>query len=245
MKLVTTGLLFFLLLCLPGAVAAQVEWAAWGNPAGTVNTGSFGGGQVVTLTSHFDGITAGVTGGTEYSASPAFPGRSDGKNPTFMRAITGSPHPSVLVGGAQVASLDLIGVAPDSNLTFGLGDLKSGNWYRLVLQDGSGTTLSLAGVRLANHNITYVGSSLVADYDVTLNTADGLILVTGIHDVPGAFYGHSGVALFSKLPTATRRIIVLTGTSQETEGIQIYLGITPTTATEKVTWGSLKSLPWR
>lgn len=133
MKRIATGFLFFLLLCLPGSVAAQTEWASWGNPVGTVNVGSFGGGQIVTLTSYFDGITAGVTGGTEYSASPAFPGRSDGKNPTFMRAMTGSPHPSVIASGAQVASLDLSGVAPDSNLTFGLGDLKDGNWYRLVL----------------------------------------------------------------------------------------------------------------
>ena len=243
MKLVITALALPALGSSPAH--AQLEWAAWGTPNGTTNSGSFSTGDFVQLTSFFDGITAGVPAGGEYISDPPIPGVPDGTNPTFQRIVTGSPHPTVLANGATVASLDLTTVDVDTATTFGLADLKSGLWYQLELQDSFDNPLSLAGVRLSHYNLTLTGGVFIADYDLTLNPTTGLILVNSIHEVPTAIYQHSGLTLFDHLPLLTRRIVLKTGRSEDSEGISIYLGIPSTTPVAPTTWGGLKSRDWR
>jgi hypothetical protein len=162
-----------------------------------------------------------------------------------MRVVTGSPHPTTINAGDPIATIDLMAFAVDSATTFGLGDLKNGNWYRLELRDASAALLPLTGIQSAHHNLTLAGSGWVADLNVTLDTSDGLMLIPSLHDVPGAFYEHSGVTLFSNLPAATRSIIVRAGRFQDTEGIQIYFGTEVTVATEPTTWSRVKSLEAR
>lgn len=240
MKLVLT--LIILTICLPGRSNAQINWAAWGSPSGNVNTGIFGDGKTVTLTSFFDGISGGTIAGAGFTANPPLPGLPDGSSPTYMGMLTGSPHPMLIPSGAQVAALDLMTVSVDTATLVGFSDFKNGNWYVLELQDASGAPLSLAGLRIQHHDITLAGLLWVADYDLDVNLTNGLIVVHGVHTVPEAFYEHSGVTLLSNLPPLTRRIVLRSGKSQESEGISIYLGANVTVPVAPTTWSRIKTL---
>jgi hypothetical protein len=80
------------------------------------------------------------------------------------------------------------------------------------------------------------------DYDLSVNLTNGFMLAVGPHQVPGAFYEHSGVLLIDHLPPLTRRVVVTAGRSQESEGLTIYFGRGVTTPVEPTTWSGIKRL---
>jgi len=241
MKLASLSLAILILVSSPAH--AQVEWATWGSPGGSNVTGTFNGGATVTLTSFFDDISGGIAAGAGWnSASPLLPGRPDGTNPPYMQMVTGSPHPVVIANGAQVLSLDLTGITIDTLTTVGFSDFKSGNWYYLKLLDGSDTPLSLLTLRLTHYDMVLAGSGWAVDYDLSINLNDGFMLAVGPHQVPGAFYDHSGVVLLDHLPPLTRRVVVTSGRAQDSEGISIYVGRADTTPVKPTTWSGIKRL---
>jgi len=232
-----------LLLAPPRSALAQLEWATWGAVSGNTVTATFESGPTATLTSFFDGISNGATAGTEWNTvDPAFPGRPDGTNPPLMRMVSGSPHPVVIANGAQVLSLDLLNVPIDTLTTVGFSDFKSGNWYYLHLQNSSGTDLSLLSIRLTHFNMKLAGSGWDVDFDLTIDLNSGFMLGNGPHQVPGAFYDHSGVVLIDHLPPQIRRVVVTAGRNQDSEGLTIYLGRGASTPVEPATWSGIKRL---
>lgn len=241
MKLMSVGTAILILISSP--VQAQVDWATWGSPSGNTVTGTFSGGATITLTSFFDNISGGAAAGTGWnSADPLLPGRPDGTNPPYMQMVTGTPHPTVLAIGAQVLSLDLTGISIDTLTTVGFSDFKGSNWYYLTLLDGAGTPLSLLTVRVTHYNMVLAGNGWAVDYDLTIDLATGFMRASGPHQVPGAFYLHSGVALLDHLPPLTRRVVVTSGLAQESEGVTIYAGLAATTPVQPTTWSRIKRL---
>jgi uncharacterized repeat protein (TIGR01451 family) len=206
----------------PMAAFGATDWAVWSGPTGNSSTGRFSNGQTVVLVSNFNGITAGVAAGGEYSASPSVAGRPNNTNPSFIRALTGASPPAQIAAGDPVAALDLSAITVDDTTIVGLGDLKLGLQYRLQALDAARSPLSLAGVQTTNHDLTYTSGGLVADFNASLNTATGVITVDGVHDGGGS-YQHTGLTTFSHLPAGTRYIALLSHVSQESEGIQVYL----------------------
>lgn len=210
----------------PPAIGAATEWATWSNPVNNFTTGSFTDGRNVLMGSFFDGIiNSGEPAGGEYTASPAIPGQSDGLNPSFIRALTGSRHPTVIHTGDQIIAIDLTGFTGDAEPIFGLADLNGILRYRLELLDSSRIPLALAGIQTTSYNLTYpnIGSGLVADYNITLNTNTGALTVNPIHDADG-FYDQSGLTTFTNLPSQTRHILLRSDSTQGSEGIQLYFG---------------------
>jgi hypothetical protein len=218
-------LCWFLAVVAPTGANGATEWATWGSTVNNTSvTGTFKDGRTVQLTSFFDSISGGVTAGGEYTASPAIPGQTDGTNPSFIRAVTGTPHPSLINPGALILTIDLTGFTVDADSIFGLGDLRDIAFYRLELLDSSLAALPLAGLQTANYNLTLTGG-VIADLDVTFNSTTGALKDSLIHD-GGGTYRHSGLVTFTGLPAPTRFIRMRSNSTavQDTEGIQIYFG---------------------
>jgi len=170
-------------------------------------------------------VSANALGGV-YSASPSVPGIPSGVNPSFLGTVTGQPHPTFLNPGDLVMTIDLASFGVDSETTFGIADIQDTAYYRLELLDAALAPLSLSSVQVTNYNLTYANGGLIADEDITLNATSGALRLNFIHDAGGT-YRHSGLALFTNLPLATRYIRLTAnppGFQLATEGIQICLG---------------------
>lgn len=229
-------LLGLLLTSVPLAVLGSTEWAVWNTaPSNLSSTGSFADGRTVQLTSFFETIGGPQAAGTIYSVSPPIPGQPDGRNPSFTYALTGpGPYPNTIVRDDVAASIDLANFPVTADTILGLADLKF--QYRLELQDSAHNPLALTGLQPVDYNLTYDGSNLVADLGCFLQataagtTPAGVIFVGGSGHDAGGFYTHTGLCTFTNLPAETKFIQLLArGVSQETEGIQVYLGGTAST----------------
>lgn len=204
-----------------GGVGHALEWAVWSATTGNSSTGSFSSGRSVLLTGHFGGISGGEPAAAEYTTDKPIPGTSGNANPSFIRSLTGTPHPVAVNVGDQVIIIDLATFPVDADSTFGLADLQYANGYKLRLTDAAMSPLPLDGVRLTSYNITYQ-SGLKADQDVLLEASTGAITVNAAHD-DGGSYSHSGLTTFNPLPMGTRYIVLLNDKVQQSEGFQIYL----------------------
>jgi hypothetical protein len=219
------------LLSIPLSAHAAFEWATWGPTSGNTSHGVFSSGQRVLLTADFTDISGGVAAGVEYTVTPPVVGRSDNTNPPFQRYMSGPPpYPRVLDPGTPVALLDLSSIAGASNIVLGLADHKF--QYRIEFRDAAGGVLSYAPSctptpctppEITSYNIVYiVPAGLSADYDLRL--ASGILYLVSQHD-GGGYSNQTGLTTFSSLPPQTRYIALFTATgTQETEGLQIYLG---------------------
>lgn len=229
-------LLGLLILSVPPGALGSTEWAVWNTaPSNLASTGSFADGRTVQLTSFFETIGGPQAAGTIYSVSPAVPGQLDGRNPSFTYALTGpGPYPNTIARDDVVASIDLANFTVNADTILGLADLKF--QYRLELQDSAHNPLALTGLQFVDYNLTYDGSGLVADLGCFLQAAAagttpaGVIFPGGSGHDAGGFYTHTGLCTFTNLPAETKFIQLLArGISQETEGIQVYLGGTAST----------------
>ena len=207
----------------PLSASATSIWTTWVIDSTTAATASTPDGRTAAYSGHPVGVNA---AGSVYNASPAVPGMPNGENPSYLGTVTGQPHPTFLNPGDLIMTLDLANFGVDAETTFGLADMQDTAYYRLELLDAALTPLSLSGVQLTPYNITYLAGGLIADEDITLNTATGALRLNFIHDAGGT-YRHSGLALFTSLPLATRFIRLYSnapGFQLATEGIQVYLG---------------------
>jgi hypothetical protein len=220
-------------------VRAAAQWAEWGTPSGNTVVGTFSSGHTVTLTGDFTGISAGHPAGTAYTSDPAVPGRPDDTNPPFMSLMTG-PGTTLCVDGnlnyvcppfPTVAELDLSDLPAGTSVTFGLSDTKGTFFYQLELRDAASNVLSPDDAVLTPYNITWNGSSLVADLNLILladnngpGGNDNILWADGDHDA-GGFYAHTGLTTISNLPADTRSIrLIFPGPgAQDVEQIQIYV----------------------
>jgi hypothetical protein len=208
------------ILSLPWPAHAALQWATWGNPSGNRSTATFVDGQTVELTADFTGISAGEPAGLEFTSAPPIPGRPNNTNPPFTRMITGTPGMNVSAG-ALVAELNLTGLPAGASVVFGLGDQRDTFVYRLELRDAARAVLPLTGVVVTPYDLTYRGSSLIADLNTIL--IGNQLIVDQVHTAGGS-YRHTGLTTFSNLPPATRYISLYAAQLQESEGIQIHLG---------------------
>lgn len=199
------------------ATASTLEWALWGAPANDASAATFSDGRSVTLTAFFAGF--GEPAGLEYTSSPAIPGTTGGTNPSFIRVLTGSPHPTTVNANATIAEFTLNGWDADSSTIVGIADQLSGTQYRLELLDANGALLSTAGLTVTPYNLTYTGSGLVADYNSLL--VGGVLFPDDVHDA-GSFYQHTGLTTLSNLPAGTRKVRLASQIFQNSEGIQLY-----------------------
>jgi hypothetical protein len=241
------------LLSLPATAA--MEWATWTGPVGGTATGTFTNGQSVVLTANFFDITGGVTAGTEYTASPALPGRPNNTNPSFQRFMTGvigTPIPA----GTAVATLDLGGITVNASTAVGFADLKTNAVaYKLECRDAAGTVLSLNGIVFTKYNLTYTYSlgalnGQIADINSGLDLTVALYGRLGydFNNDAGGSYSHTGLTTYSNLPAGTRYVSLRAwNDGQEWEGVQAYVGTDATTGmavTDSVGAASDKSLPF-
>ncbi len=217
--------LLSLALILPPQARAAFEWADWtGAPSGNTVLGRFSGGQTVQLTAATSG--GGTPAGTAYSASEVIlPGTSN-TNPSYPSVMSGpGPYPHVLNPGDPVALIDLGGIAGASNVVFGIADQKFG--YRFELRDATGAVLSSSAVVTKGYNVTYFVTlagftpPFIADLNSTL--FGGVLYTDGTHDASGA-YSQTGLTTLSNLPPQTRYIALYAQSTQEAEGLQLYVG---------------------
>ncbi len=207
----------------PLSAGATSVWATWTVDSTTAATASTPDGRTAAYSGHPVGVNAAASA---YNASPVIPGMPSGENPSYLGAVTGQPHPTLLDPDYLVLTIDLANFGVDAETTFGIADMQDTAYYRLVLLDAALTPLSQSGVQLTNYNLTYLAGGLIADEDITLNTTTGALRLNFIHDAGGT-YRHSGLGLFTNLPLATRYIHLFTnapGFQIGSEGIQIYLG---------------------
>jgi hypothetical protein len=210
---------------MPLSAGAASEWATWSNVSGTfppptVSTGSFTDGRSVTATGFIlnprppDGF---------FTSDPIIPGQPDGQNPGHLAALTAISNTTLINAGDLIMTIDLTGFPVDAETTFGFADLFSSDAYRLELLDSSLAPLSLADLQLASYNVTYPGP-IVADLNISLNTATGALRVDRFAHDGGGSYAHSGFTTFTNLPLNTARIRLLADGQQAGEGIGVYIG---------------------
>ena len=206
------------------AANAIAEWASWGSLSGNTIVGSLSGGRTVVMTA---AISQANPAGVIYAADPTVPGQPGGGNPTYVLARTAVGHPTTVPDGALIASLDLSGVPITPETVFGLADMSRASRYRLELLDSANNVLSLAGVLLQSFNLTYPNTTL-ADLDVLLDPSTGNLTVSPVHDAAdGSSYSHSGLTLFSDLPSDATTLRMVANGLQGSEGIQLYFGAVP------------------
>jgi hypothetical protein len=241
------------LLSLPAAAA--MEWATWTGPSGSTATGTFVGGPSVVLTANFFDITGGVTAGTEYTSSPALPGRPNNTNPSFQRFMTGVLGTGIPAGTA-VATLDLGGITVNASTAVGFADFKTnGVAYKLECRDAAGTVLPLNGIVFTKYNLTYNYSlgalnGQIADINSGLDLTVALYGRLGydFNNDAGGTYSHTGLTTYSNLPAGTRFVTLRAwNDGQEPEGVQAYVGTDSATGVaiaDSVGTASDKSLPF-
>ena len=203
---------------IPASSSAETIWATWNTPAGNQTTGSFGDGRSVVFTAPLIGsiLPAGAQG-----VDPDLPGLPGGVRPELVVFFTAADHPTTIQPDDVLLTLDLAGFPIDSATTFGLEDIFFD--YRIELLDAAQTPLPLSGVSVANFNLDLAG--VIADYDLLLDAMTGTLTVNQVHDAnTGSTYRHSGLALFSNLPTDTRFIRLASNAMQGTEGIRFSFG---------------------
>lgn len=209
--------LFLGAMAIHTATASTLEWALWGAPANGASTATFSDARTVTLTAYFAGF--GEPAGLEYTSIPAIPGTTGAANPSFIRVLTGSPHPTTVAANATIAEFALNGWDADSSTIVGIADQLSGTQYRIEMLDANGALLSTAGLTVTPYNVTYTGSGLVADYNSLL--VAGVLFPDDVHDA-GGFYQHTGLTTLTNLPAGTRKVRLASQIFQNSEGIQLY-----------------------
>jgi hypothetical protein len=211
----------------PLAGHAVPVWATWTLDSATTATASVPDGRNAAFTGHPTIVNA---LGFHYVATPAVPGIPSGANAPSLTFVTNQPHPTQIDPGDLIFSLDLGSFSVDAETAFGIEDVVDFAFYRLELLDASLSPLSLASVQVTQFNLAYTTSTAVADYDLVLDPITGALDVIETHDAGvGATYRHSGMALLTNLPLATRFIRLYSNAAEPhaTEGLRISLGVSP------------------
>ncbi|MDJ0926622.1 MAG: hypothetical protein QNJ73_03140 [Gammaproteobacteria bacterium] len=209
-------------LCLAAPAAHAVgEWPQWAllDPMDTENprsaVGSFLDGRSVIATLNVSSFRSSDI----FTTVPVIPAAPA----TYILAPTGVPQEMILTDDV-IAIYDLTEFPVDGETTFGLADMVAPASYRLQILDALGQPLALDDVTSTHYNVFY-DNGLVADFDVILDPATGLLSVNQVHDAnTGSTYVHSGLTLFGNLPTEAEMIRILSGQDQLSEGVQWYFG---------------------
>lgn len=213
---------------LPGAASAAPVWVDWTLVSSASATGTLGGGRTATFTAGtagVQGVTSAATGGANYTASPPVPGLASGESAESVNIVTATPHPTVINDGDLIFEVELQNFPIDGDTTIGLRDLWLVDSYRIELLDGSRSVLALTSVQLSSYDLSYA-SGFVADLGATLDASTGMISSDLNHNL-GSIYAHSGLVLFTNLPTQTHYVRLYAGKTQQSEGISFYLGGSP------------------
>ena len=212
----------FLLAVAPASFAA-LEWPEWTRVVGTTDDAlaTFSDGRSIQATLNISSIKP---AGDLYAADPVIPGQPGGGNPSYILAPTGVPG-EMIFDGDVIASFDLSGFPVDTETSIGIADMVSPALYRLEILDAASNPLSLENLVVDNYNLFYPPQpgGFVADLDIQLDALTGLLTVSDDHDAgTGSTYIHSGLAMFSNLPSEAAIVRILSGQDQLSEGVQWY-----------------------